>query len=114
MIDDDRELTYAALDRCVDSIAAALQAAGVSRGDLVAVCLSRTVDLAAGLLAVHRLGAGYLPPDPEYPADRLDFMVADSSPRAVLADTGTAATAVRFCGPTQVDITGLPAGTPTL
>jgi non-ribosomal peptide synthetase component F len=82
VLDDARSLSYGELDRRTDTIAAGLQAAGVRLEDLVAVFLSRTVDIVAGLLAVHRLGAAYVPLDPEYPAERLDLMVADSAPRA--------------------------------
>src|SRR5215218_5838794 len=96
VLDDERSLTYAELDRRCDTVAAGLQAAGVRRGDLVAVFLSRTVDIVAALLAVHRLGAAYVPLDPEYPAERLDFMVADSRPRALVADAVTAPAAARF------------------
>jgi non-ribosomal peptide synthetase component F len=109
VLDDARSLSYGELDRRTDTIAAGLQAAGVRLEDLVAVFLSRTVDIVAGLLAVHRLGAAYVPLDPEYPAERLDLMVADSAPRALLAD---AATAGRFGSLPVVDITTLPDAVP--
>ncbi|HST66142.1 MAG TPA: AMP-binding protein, partial [Mycobacteriales bacterium] len=109
VLDDTRELTYGELDRRTDTIAAGLQRAGVRRGDLVAVFLSRTVDIVAGLLAVHRLGAAYVPLDPDYPAERLEFMVADSAPRALLVD---ATTAGRFAAIPVVDVSTLPAGAP--
>jgi len=112
VLDDERSLTYAELDRRCDTVAAGLQVAGVRRGDLVAVFLSRTVDIVAALLAVHRLGAAYVPLDPDYPAERLEFMVSDSRPRALLADAATAPAATRF-GPTPVvDISTLPDGAP--
>ncbi len=114
VMDDHVELSYGELDARVDTIAAALERSGVGRGDLVAVCLSRNVDLVAGLLAVHRVGAAYVPLDPDYPADRLDFMVDDSRPRAVLADPATISLARRFAddGRVVLDLSTLPEGVP--
>jgi amino acid adenylation domain-containing protein len=112
VVDAGRVLTYGELDRRVDTVAAGLQAAGVRRGDLVAVFLSRTADLVAALLATHRLGAAYVPLDPDYPSERLDFMVADSRPRALLADARTAGAARRFAGPALVEVDRLPAAAP--
>ncbi|WP_232663171.1 non-ribosomal peptide synthetase [Pseudonocardia sp. TRM90224] len=72
-------LTYAELDGRVGELAARLAALGVGAGDLVAVCLDRTVDLVAALLAVWRAGAGYVPLDPEHPAQRRELLVRDSA-----------------------------------
>ncbi|WP_395297454.1 amino acid adenylation domain-containing protein [Kitasatospora hibisci] len=67
-------------------LAARLAAAGVRRGDLVAFCLPRGPHAVVTMLAAWRAGAGYLPLDPEYPAARLAFMLADSG-AAVLVTT---------------------------
>ncbi|MGX6449802.1 AMP-binding protein, partial [Patulibacter sp. S7RM1-6] len=58
---------------------------GAGRGTLVALALPRTVDLVVALVAVLRTGAGYLPLDPAYPAERLRQTVDDAAP--VLAVT---------------------------
>ncbi|MFJ9952360.1 amino acid adenylation domain-containing protein [Kitasatospora sp. NPDC091207] len=79
-------LTYRELLRRADRLAEALAAAGVGRNDLVGLHLSRTADLPAALLAVHALGAGYLPLDPGYPAERLALVLADSGAALLLAD----------------------------
>ncbi|MFE2724829.1 amino acid adenylation domain-containing protein [Kitasatospora sp. NPDC059327] len=79
-------LTYRDLLRRADRLAEALAAAGVGRDDLVGLHLSRTADLPAALLAVHALGAGYLPLDPGYPAERLALVLADSGAALLLAD----------------------------
>ncbi|MFF1906908.1 amino acid adenylation domain-containing protein [Kitasatospora sp. NPDC058218] len=79
-------LTYRELLRRADRLAGALAAAGVVRGDLVGLHLSRTADLPAALLAVHAVGAGYLPLDPGYPAERLALVLADSGAALLLAD----------------------------
>ncbi|WP_436398992.1 non-ribosomal peptide synthetase [Roseobacter sp. S98] len=75
---------------CSHRIAASLADAGVGKGDVVGVCLPRSVELSASLLAVWRLGAVYLPLDPAYPAARLAFMAGDSGAKVLLIrhDTG--------------------------
>jgi non-ribosomal peptide synthetase component F len=62
-----------------------LRERGVRRGDLVGVALPRSAEAIAAILGVLRTGAAYLPLDPEYPDERLRFMVADAAPVAVIA-----------------------------
>ncbi|MFF8436296.1 non-ribosomal peptide synthetase/MFS transporter [Streptomyces bacillaris] len=81
-------LTFAELDRAADRIARRLTGAGAGPGTLVAVSAERSLDLVAGLLGVLRSGAGYTPLDPEYPADRLAFMLADSGAGILLTQRG--------------------------
>jgi len=80
----DRRVTYAQLDRRAAAIAAALRSAGLGRGDLVAICLDRSPDMVAALLAVHRIGAAYLPLDPDFPPARLAYIVEDAGAAALL------------------------------
>ncbi|MCX5301031.1 amino acid adenylation domain-containing protein [Streptomyces sp. NBC_00193] len=82
----DRHLGYRELVLRTDHLAAALRAAGVGPGDLVALHLDRTADLPAALLAVLATGAAYLPLDPGYPAERLALVLRDSGAVLVLAD----------------------------
>lgn len=86
--DETRSLTYAELVAAAGRIARALRDRGVRPGDLVGVCLPRGVDLPVALLAVLQAGAAYLPLDPEYPAERLAFMVEDGEARIVLTRRG--------------------------
>ncbi|MCC5578787.1 amino acid adenylation domain-containing protein [Microtetraspora sp. AC03309] len=71
-------LTYAELEAATDRLARRLAVAGAGPGRLVALCAERSVEMLAGLLAVARTGAAYLPLDPAYPAPRLAFVLADS------------------------------------
>ncbi|MFF9850597.1 amino acid adenylation domain-containing protein [Streptomyces litmocidini] len=84
------ETTYAELDTLVDELAGRLAALGVGPGAVVAVAVPRSVDLVAAVCAVHRTGAAYVPLDPDYPADRLAFMLEDARPAAVIAAPGEA------------------------
>ncbi|MFD0275028.1 amino acid adenylation domain-containing protein [Kitasatospora sp. NPDC127111] len=81
-------LTYRQLDAAADRIAARLAAEGVGPGTLVAVSAERSPELVAGLLGVLRTGAGYTPLEPEYPAERLAFLLEDSAAPVLLTQRG--------------------------
>ncbi|MEU8512749.1 amino acid adenylation domain-containing protein [Kitasatospora sp. NPDC048722] len=84
--DGTLELTYRQLDERSSKFAALLAGAGVQRGDRVGLCLTRTVDLAAAVLAVWRLGAAYVPVDPDNPASRIAYVLGDARVPLVLTD----------------------------
>ncbi|MEV0810861.1 amino acid adenylation domain-containing protein [Micromonospora sp. NPDC050200] len=81
---DGRSATYAELNAAANRVAHRLRAAGVGPETLVGVCAERSVELVTGLLGVLKAGGAYLPLDPEYPADRLAFMVDDAAAPVVL------------------------------
>lgn len=83
-------LTYAELSSRSRSLARLLAARGIGPGSIVALALPRSTDLVAGLLAVSLAGAAYLPMDPDYPADRLAYMLDDARPSALITDAATA------------------------
>ena len=78
----DRSADWPSLATRVDTVAGALHRAGVGRGDRVLVCLPRSIDLVAAILATHRLGAAYVPIDPGYPQARIE-QVADAADATV-------------------------------
>lgn len=81
-------LDYTTLWAEAGRLAARLAAAGVRHGDTVGILLPRGPRTVVALLAAWRAGAAYLPLDPEYPAARLAFMVADSGTRVVVTADG--------------------------
>ncbi len=85
------DLRYADLAVRADAIAHALVQRGVRPGDIVGLCLPRSLDLVAGVLGILKAGAAYLPLDPEYPAERVRFMIGDSATRVVVTDSVCAA-----------------------
>lgn len=88
---EGRAVTFAELDGLVGTLAGRLAAQGVGPGAIVAVAVPRSVELVAALCAVHRAGAAYVPLDPDYPAERLAFMLKDARPTAVIATPDEAA-----------------------
>ncbi|TYR63265.1 non-ribosomal peptide synthetase [Streptomyces parvus] len=83
---DGTALTYGELDARANRLAGELRARGVDIGSPVVVCLRRSVELPVALLAVWKAGAAYVPLDPDYPADRLAFMLDDSGATAVVTE----------------------------
>ncbi|KQQ75662.1 hypothetical protein ASF73_07645 [Xanthomonas sp. Leaf131] len=83
---DARSLSYAELDAQANQLAHHLRSLGVGPECRVALCLQRSVEMVIGLLGILKAGAAYVPLDPEYPSERLAYMLADSQPLAVLCD----------------------------
>ncbi|MGE2713078.1 non-ribosomal peptide synthase/polyketide synthase [Mycolicibacterium litorale] len=86
VIHDGEHLSYAALDGWSERLAARLAARGAAPGTIVGVRLPRSTELIVALVAVAKTGAAFLPLDPEYPPDRLDYMTADARPAVVIDD----------------------------
>ncbi|WP_026425984.1 non-ribosomal peptide synthetase [Actinokineospora inagensis] len=82
----DGTLSYAELASRVEALAGDLVRRGAAPERIVALALPRSVDMVVAMLAVLRSGAAYLPLDPDYPTDRLAYMIADAEP-AILITT---------------------------
>ncbi|RSM88015.1 non-ribosomal peptide synthetase [Kibdelosporangium aridum] len=78
VMDAARTLSYADLDRESDRLAGYLAAMGVRRGDRVGVVMERGTDLFVALLAVWKAGAAQVPVNVDYPAERIERMLADA------------------------------------
>src|SRR6202044_469506 len=87
----DVQLSYGELNARANRLARDLVTLGAGPGRLVAVAMPRSADLITAVLAVLKSGAGYVPVDPAYPADRIGFMLAESGPAAVLTTAAVAA-----------------------
>ncbi|MFD7028606.1 amino acid adenylation domain-containing protein [Streptomyces sp. NPDC059917] len=84
------ELTYAQLNERANRLARVLIARGVGPDTYAGVSLPRGSLAIVAFLAVLKSGAAYLPIDPEYPQDRIDFILGDTRPAVVLTDRATA------------------------
>uniref|UniRef100_UPI00164026A6 non-ribosomal peptide synthetase n=2 Tax=Burkholderia gladioli TaxID=28095 RepID=UPI00164026A6 len=83
----DTALSYAELDARSNRLAHALRALGVGPDVPVALCAERSANMVVGLLGILKAGGAYLPLDPDYPPERLAFMLDDARPRALVGDT---------------------------
>jgi len=87
---DGKSITYKELNRTANQIAAALVDQGAHPGTIVAICLERSIEMIATMLAVAKTGAAYLPIDPGYPTARIAETVADATPIALVTTEGLA------------------------
>lgn len=78
-------LSYRRLDERANQMARHLIDMGVEPGDLVGVCVERSLNMIVSLLGIWKAGAAYVPLDPSYPADRIAFMVADAELACVIS-----------------------------
>lgn len=78
LIFEDQTLTYNELNRRANQLAHRLQACGVGPDTLIGICVERSFEMVVGLLGILKAGGAYLPIDPEYPPDRIAYMLSDA------------------------------------
>ncbi len=86
VIAGDQTLTYADLDLLSSRMASLLMENGIKEGAIVGLCCERTEKLLTCALAILKLGAAYLPLDPDFPEGRLVYMLEDSGANCVLEE----------------------------
>lgn len=87
---EDQTLTYRELNEQANQLANYLRRRGVGPDALVGVSMHRTPLMVIALLGVWKAGAAYIPLDPNYPVDRLNFMVGDAAVQILLTELGVA------------------------
>jgi amino acid adenylation domain-containing protein len=90
LVFEESTLSYAELNAQANRLAHFLIGEGIGPEDLVALALPRSIEMVVGLLAVLKAGGAYLPLDPDYPPERLAFMLKDARPKCVLTTGRTA------------------------
>jgi amino acid adenylation domain-containing protein len=83
----DQRLTYAELDARANQLARHLRRLGVGPEALAGICLERTLALPLAILGVLKAGSAYVPLDPDYPRERLRFMLEDSRAQVLITDS---------------------------
>src|SRR5262249_34041262 len=81
------ELSYSELNVRANKLAQYLRGMGVGPEVLVGIFADRSPETLVGLLAILKAGGAYLPLDPEYPPERIGFMIEDSQARMVLTQS---------------------------
>jgi amino acid adenylation domain-containing protein len=84
LVFEGRSLSYAELERQAGRLAGRLRALGAGPEARVGLCAERSPEMVVGVLATLMAGAAYVPLDPAYPAERLEYMLADSGCRVLL------------------------------
>ncbi|WP_163832494.1 non-ribosomal peptide synthetase [Spartinivicinus ruber] len=80
VVAEGEQLTYQALNQRANQLAHYLRASGVDTETLVGLCVERSIDMVVSILAILKAGGSYLPLDPSYPKERLDYILEDSNP----------------------------------
>ncbi|MEU0475240.1 AMP-binding protein, partial [Streptomyces olivaceus] len=86
---EDEEVSYARLNARADDLARTLRDLGAGPERLVALAVPRSVEMVAAMLAVLKTGAAYLPIDPDYPDERIAYMLGDAAPALVVVTEAT-------------------------
>ncbi len=86
VISGDKQWSYGELNERANQLAHYLRGLGVGTESLVGVCLRRSAEMVVALLGIMKAGGAYLPLDPEYPADRVSFMLGDAGATVLLTE----------------------------
>ncbi|SFJ64582.1 amino acid adenylation domain-containing protein [Thermoflavimicrobium dichotomicum] len=82
-----QQWTYQELDQRVNQLAHYLQQLGVEPESLVGICMERSFDLIVAILGVLKAGGAYIPLDPNYPAERISYMLQHSKAKVVITQS---------------------------
>lgn len=84
-------ITYSQMDKMVEHLAQYLRYNNIQRGDIVAICIERSIEIMIAIFAIIRAGAAYLPLDSSYPANQLNFMLENSRSELLILSSSTKA-----------------------
>ncbi len=85
----DESITYKQLNIHAENLAHFLRQKGLVNGDRVCVVLERSVNVILAFIAIQKAGGVYIPIDPDYPVDRVDYMLKDSNARMAICSSST-------------------------
>jgi len=84
VIFEEEQLTYQQLNERANQLAHYLRNRGVKEETLVPICIERSLDMITGILGILKAGGAYVPIDPEYPEERINYMLEDTAAAIVL------------------------------
>jgi amino acid adenylation domain-containing protein/non-ribosomal peptide synthase protein (TIGR01720 family) len=87
LVYQEEQVTYQELDERSSQLAHYLIKAGVKEETLVPICIQRSMDMIISVLGVLKAGGAYIPIDPAYPADRINYILEDSSANVMITST---------------------------
>ncbi|QNK64693.1 non-ribosomal peptide synthase/polyketide synthase [Pedobacter sp. PAMC26386] len=83
---EDQSLSYRELDERANQLAHYLTIKGVTTETLVPICLGRSLEMITGIFGILKAGAAYVPIDPDYPASRISYILADTGASVIITD----------------------------
>ena len=87
LVFDGQSMSYGELDKKANQLAHYLQSKGVAPESLVAICVERSFEMFIGLLGILKAGGAYVPIDPNYPQERIEFMLHDTNAKVLLTQS---------------------------
>jgi amino acid adenylation domain-containing protein len=87
LVSEQASFTYQEINQQADSLAQLLQQKNIQPNDLVGLCVDRSADMVIGILGILKAGAAYVPIDPNYPSDRIQFILTDTQVSIVLTQS---------------------------
>jgi non-ribosomal peptide synthetase component F len=99
-----RQITYGELSRKSHRVAVVLREKGVLADDIVGIKMEPSIDMIIGIMGILKAGGAYLPIDPDYPQERIDYMLKDSGAKVLLSEVSEELPAqlTHFTHPTQL------------
>ncbi|HET9278545.1 MAG TPA: condensation domain-containing protein, partial [Flavitalea sp.] len=86
---DGKQLTYQQLNERSNQLAHLLLSKGVTVDTLIPICIDRSIEMIVGIVGILKAGAAYVPIDPEYPIDRIHYMLEDTNASLVIVSKET-------------------------
>ena len=103
LISNGKKLTYKELNERANMLARKMISAGIQSKDIIGIMLNRSPEMIIGLIAILKCGATYLPIDPEYPQDRITYMLENSETKLVLVNSQTEKHILEKCNTINID-----------
>ena len=100
LVFDGQTLSYGELNRRANQLAHYLRTLGVGPNVLVGLCVKRSLHMVVGLLGILKAGAAYVPMDPDYPRERLRYILEDSKASIILTEKSVVEVLPKFDGRT--------------
>ncbi len=83
---ENEKLTYEELNKRSNQLASLLQSRGVKKEMLIPICIDRSLEMLIAILGILKAGGAYVPIDPEYPEDRINYMLEDTAATIVISN----------------------------
>src|SRR5699024_3137847 len=87
LVYEDQQLTYRELNKQANQLARTLRIEGIGPDQMVGIMVERSLDLIIGVLGIIKAGGAYVPIDPEYPEERIHYMLKDSGAELFLSQS---------------------------